>query len=51
MSSFACAPFSMQPLFSEKNVGGDNAVQALCLAIEQARTAFKVFLSEGGRIY
>jgi hypothetical protein len=51
LSSFARAPLSMQPLFAEKNIGGENTFQALCLAIEHARTVFKVFLSEGGRIY
>jgi hypothetical protein len=50
LAPYARCPVSMEPLLREQGIGGENQFQALCLAIEFIRTAFKAFVAEGGKI-
>lgn len=42
---------SFEPLFEERNVGGVDSFQALCLAIELVRDSLNAFRAHGGLIY
>jgi hypothetical protein len=42
---------SFEPLFQERNIGGIDSFQALCLAIELVRDALTAFRMHGGHVY
>jgi hypothetical protein len=51
LSAYGSCPVMLEPLFPERESGGLDQFQALCLAIDLVRQALKTLVAQGGRVF
>jgi hypothetical protein len=51
LSAYGSCPVMLDPLVSERESGGLDQFQALCLATDLVRKALKTFVAQGGRVF
>jgi hypothetical protein len=50
LSAYGRCRVSLEPLMQERNIGGVDKFQALCLSIDFIRTVLKTFAAQGGHV-
>jgi len=50
-SAYGRCPVSLEPLVSERRIGGEDMFQSLCLTLDFIRQVFKAFTAQGGKVF
>ena len=51
LAAHGVCPMSLRPLLPEREIGGVDQFQALCLALHLVRRALKTFVAQGGHVF